>query len=114
MDSAAFVHERHALAAAEPAPSLACLDSDGAVRSMVGVPTRPGYCYTSVVARLANEAARRRPGPARETDMAKGQLRSNKETKKPKKAKTPAAAPVSPFAANAGASAAAAERNKKK
>ena len=46
--------------------------------------------------------------------MAKSQLRGNKEAKKPKKAKTPAGAPVSPFSANASASAAAAERNKKK
>jgi hypothetical protein len=32
--------------------------------------------------------------PAMETDMAKGQMRSNKEVKKPKKVKAAAAAPV--------------------
>lgn len=45
--------------------------------------------------------------------MAKGQLRSNKEPKKPKKAKAPAGA-VSPFAATTGAGAAGANRAKKK
>jgi hypothetical protein len=35
----------------------------------------------------------------RRTAMAKGQLRSNKEKKKPKQDKTKKAAPVSPFAA---------------
>lgn len=42
--------------------------------------------------------------------MAKGQLRSNKEAKKPKKAKTPAG-PAAPFGATTSA---AANRNKKK
>jgi hypothetical protein len=34
----------------------------------------------------------------RESEMAKGQLRSNKEAKKPKKDKTKAPTPASPFA----------------
>jgi hypothetical protein len=36
----------------------------------------------------------------RRTRMAKGQLRSNKEAKKPKQVKTKGATPVSPFSAS--------------
>jgi len=74
----------------------------------------PACCYTLVVARFPKEAARCRSDLALGDSHGQSQLRGNKEAKKPKKAKTPAGAPVSPFSANASASAAAAERNKKK
>ena len=44
--------------------------------------------------------------------MAKGQLRSTKEKKKPKQVKTKAAPPVSPFAASQGKANALAEGKK--